>query len=334
MTTKAGRFLASRQRCYIFLLVAFLSIFNSNPSHATVIKDFLRYDQDALTMPAYAWSDTNVAPRAILIGLHGGVQHAGNYAALAERLAPQGILMYAIDFRGHGQWMSQSQERPKVDYEATASDVAKLATTLRAQHPELPLFVIGESLGAAMAMKAQSSNPKLFDGMILVSCGIRPVAKYHMVSTLKSVGQGVKTLGGTIDISSHVRSISEDPRSANEMLTDPLCRRQSSVWDLLRTVNFLHEAHRLAPRLNRDTPVLVLQGNLDHIVRPESTRELYTKLGSSKKSLIDFPDCGHLLVTTEYLKDNVVNTVEGWISDQIKQSHSVAETTDTTSVKG
>jgi len=58
-------------------------------------------------------------------------------------------------------------------------------------------------------------------------------------------------------------------------------------------------------------------GDDDHIVDPDSTRELYSNLGTNNKTLKAFPKAGHLLVTTQHPKDEVVATVEDWLAAQI-----------------
>jgi alpha-beta hydrolase superfamily lysophospholipase len=313
--------------------VIVVSVSMVSPAQADVTSQVLSLEGDGSTVPTYLWSDPAATPKAIILGLHGGVQHGRNYEVFAKTLAPRGFVFYAIDFRGHGQWLSESKSRPSVNYYDTSQDVVKVALQLRQRHPDIPLFCIGESLGAAVAMKATSIEPKLFDGMILVSAGVGPAAKYHTAATINSIRQSIKTLGGTIDVSPHLAGVSDDQRSTDEMLADPLGRRKSSVWSLLHTVIFLHSAQRVAPRIH-DTPILVMLGDDDHIVDPDSTKALYLKLGSKDKTLKVFPKAGHLLVTTQHLKDEVVATVEDWLAAQIKsraiavtaQSHEVATT--------
>lgn len=279
-------------------------------------------------VPTYKWADTAVAPRAVLVALHGGVQHGKNFNAFAQQLAPQGIVTYAIDFRGHGQWLVASQKRPPVDYPGTVADLIQLTSQIRSNHPQLPIFCVGESLGAAVGMAAMSQDPKLFDGLILVSCGIQPNSGQHMGAIFNSIGQGLKSFGSTIDVSPHITGISEDPRGTQEMLNDPLGRRKSSVWSLLATVQFLHSAHRLAPKLDQQIPILVLQGGQDQIMKPSSTQSVYDKLTVKDKSFKSFPNLGHLLVTSEYVKPEVVTVVGDWMAAHTKVSNTVASVTE------
>lgn len=305
-----------------------MSTSSASPANAAVTKETLKLAGNGVDVPTYRWSEADVAPRAVLVALHGGVQHGNNFNAFAQQLAPQGVVTYAIDFRGHGEWLVSSQKRPPVDYPGTVADVIQLTSQIRSTHPQLPVFCVGESLGAAVGISAMSQNPKLFDGLILVSCGIKPNAGQHLSAIFNSIGQGLKTLGSTIDVSPHITGISEDPRGTEEMLNDPLGRRKSSVWSLLATVQFLHNAHRLAPKLDQQIPILVLAGGQDQIMKPDSTQAVFDRLAVKDKSFKKFPNLGHLLVTSAFVKPEVVSVVEEWMSAHTRGDNTVAVITE------
>ncbi len=319
-----NRFFKPLQAAVLPIFAMFSIVATTGEAQAKVDKEVLKLNGAGIAVPSLKWADSEVAPRAVVLGLHGGVQHAGNFTELAEKLASKGIIFYAIDFRGHGVWLKESEKRPSVAYDSTARDLVPLVAQIRAKHPLLPVFCVGESLGAAMAIKATANNPKLFDGLILASCGAGPATKYHIAATFKSIGSGIKTLGRTVDIAPHITDMSDDERSNKQTLTDPLIRSKQSLKDLLVSVNFLHTSHKLAPKLDKDLPILVLQGEDDHIVQPESTKALFRKMGSKKKSIATFPKFGHLLVTNSYLKPEVIKTIGDWLTEQQKQIAPVA----------
>lgn len=311
----------------VTLSALFSILLNPGQAQAKVEKEVLKLDGVKSSVPGLKWQDSSVIPKAIVLGLHGGVQHAGNFEELAEKLAPEGVVFYAIDFRGHGVWLTQSDKRPAVNYDATSRDLVPIVTDLRAKNPLLPIFCVGESLGAAMAIKTSANNPKLFDGLILASAGAGPATKYHVGATFKSIGSGLKTLGRTVDILPHIGDMSDDERSNKQTLSDPLVRSKQSLKDLLVSVNFLRTSHNLAGKLDKNLPILVLQGEDDHIIQPESTKSLFKKLGSKKKSIATFPKFGHLLVTNSYLKPEVIKTMSDWLIEQEKLTAPVATTT-------
>lgn len=306
-------FAGACKRSGLAALAALLVFQCALPGEASVTKQVVRIGDRQAAISANVWCDPEAPRRAILIGLHGGVQYGGNFTALGEKLAPQGIAVYSLDLRGHGQCLIDSKQRPRLDYEQSTKDVVALTEHLRATNPKVPIFCVGESLGASVALKAQAAKPKLFDGLILASVGMRPVLSKHIGATLKNIGLGFGTLGSTIDLTPHVRVISDDPRSCLEMIDDPLCRKKLSVAEMLHALNYMHTAHCLVPHMDPDVPVLVIQGLEDRIIHASATAALFEKLSSHDKSLVTFPECGHLLVTTNFLKPNVVSTVQNWV---------------------
>lgn len=292
-----------------------LSLSLSNAALADVTEQAITLKGSNSVVHAMTWRETSVEPKIILVAIHGGVQNSRNYTAIAKKLAGEGILTYSIDLRGHGEWLVRSKGRPELNYNASAKDVISLTSELRAKHPGLPVFCIGESLGASTALNASVRQPELFDGLILVSPGTSP-AGIHMKPILGSVLEGIKSLGTDIDLRPHITHISEDPRSCSEMITDPRTRVSATVPELLHMASFVRNNKALASKLDPDTPLLVMRGSIDGICSPESIAELYDVFKSTDKSFKTIEGCGHLLVTTDYLKPEIVTIVADWLKQK------------------
>ena len=261
---------------------------------------------------AYSWSETDIAPHAVVIGLHGSVQHGKNFTAIANQLAKKGIIFYGMDSRGHGKWLGLG----KVDYRKSAADLVEFAEILKKRH-NLPVFCMGESVGASMAIQAASMQPKLFDGLILASAGTRPRFG-DWKTTWQTVKRGIKTLGAKIDLSGHIAKIGDDPRSSEEMLSDPQIRKNASLGDLIHTALYIKESNDFAEEVDTRIPILMLQGSEDHVINPDSAKSLFAKLRTTDKRYAEFKGYGHLLVTTAYLKPDVVETVWSWLAQHAK----------------
>src|SRR5688572_2864778 len=90
----------------VLATVVMVAVGSFVPTQARVVKESTKLNGSAVSVPAFLWADDGARASAVLITIHGGVQHAGSYRAMAERLAARGILIYSIDLRGHGQWKS------------------------------------------------------------------------------------------------------------------------------------------------------------------------------------------------------------------------------------
>lgn len=297
---------------------ASITVANAEP---TIQQESLKLKGKNVSVPTLKWIDNAAKPKAVLLAIHGGVQHAGVFKALAEQLAPKGILFYSIDLYGHGAWLEEATkagiERPKLDYSGSSEDVVVLAQKLREEHSGLPVFCIGESMGASVALHAVNIEPKLFDGLILASPGTSLHVNPDPTPIFESVWNGARTLGQSIDISAHLRHISEDPRINEATLSDPRIRKVQSLKDLIHSAIFVRQNTGLAPKVDPAIPLLVLQGDKDEICSVKSVDVLYKKFQGTDKSMTTFKGKGHLLVTMDHLKPEVVETVTSWIDKHV-----------------
>ena len=102
--------------------------------------------RDGIELPLYRWPATG-GRRARVALLHGLAEHAGRYVALAERLNAAGIELLAIDLRGHGH---APGKRARIDrFDDYLLDAEALLSV--AAHDDVPLFLMGHSMGGAIA---------------------------------------------------------------------------------------------------------------------------------------------------------------------------------------
>jgi acylglycerol lipase len=94
-------------------------------------------------------------PYAIIVALHGMSDYSNAFALPAPWWADHGISTYAYDQRsfGHspdpGIWPGN---------EILRRDLADFVEAVKARHPGLPVYVLGESMGGAVAMTAFASQ--------------------------------------------------------------------------------------------------------------------------------------------------------------------------------
>ena len=98
----------------------------------------------------HRWSAAQ--PRCIVLIAHGYGEHAGRYEHVAQRLVDDlDAAVYAPDHRGHGR--TDGATGTVQDGEAITSDLHDVADTARAEHPGLPVALIGHSMGGLIATR-------------------------------------------------------------------------------------------------------------------------------------------------------------------------------------
>ena len=103
-----------------------------------------------LLLAAYRWSPEG-EPRAALQITHGMGEHALRYADLAAALNAQGYVVYAQDHRGHGATVVPDGVLGAIGADGWTElvhDIDRLRRVVRAEHPGIPLVLLGHSMGS------------------------------------------------------------------------------------------------------------------------------------------------------------------------------------------
>src|SRR4051794_23215504 len=90
-------------------------------------------------------------PRYVVLLSHGYGEHARRYDHVAARLNDDGAVVYAPDHYGHGR--SEGERALAEDLEGAASDLHLVAERAAADHPDVPVVVIGHSMGGLIAAR-------------------------------------------------------------------------------------------------------------------------------------------------------------------------------------
>ena len=108
-------------------------------------------------------------PKAVIQIVHGFAEHSGRYMNVVNQLIPLGYAMYADDHRGHGR---SDGKRNYVDcFDQFIEDEKKLYDIIKINHQDIPIFVLGHSMGSIIALVFTSKFEPLITGLILSGTG-------------------------------------------------------------------------------------------------------------------------------------------------------------------
>ncbi|MGH8781569.1 lysophospholipase [Paraburkholderia sp.] len=261
---------------------------------------------DGVELPLYRWPTTG-APRATVALLHGLAEHAGRYAALAQRLNDAGIELLAIDLRGHGRapgrrtWVERFD-----DYLHDADALVGVASRSGA-----PLFLMGHSMGGAIAALYAIERSRPLAGLILSSPALAPgrdVPRWmtSLSQVISRVWPGFPAL--KIDAS----LLSRDPTVVAANLDDPLVHHGAvparTGAELLLAMARI-ERGREALRV----PLLVYHGTLDKLTEPDGSRAFGAHAGSPDKTLTLYEGSYHETMN-DLDRDRVIDALIAWIT--------------------
>jgi alpha-beta hydrolase superfamily lysophospholipase len=221
-------------------------------------------------------------PRAILLAVHGLGEHSGRYAEFARWFTERGYTIYAPDHYGHGKSGGRRCYIPRfADY---VDDLKAFFDVVRAKHTDLPLFMIGHSMGGTIAAAFTAKYPDALRGLVLSGALLKPGDSVShgqiLLARLLSVilpGMGIAPI--------EAAAISKDKNVVERYVTDPLvyrgklCARTGA--ELIVTMK------DVLPRIFPDIrlPLLIMYGAEDRLSNPQGSEALYAAAGSRDKTL-------------------------------------------------
>lgn len=243
---------------------------------------------DGLVMPLSLWQPAGPM-RAVVVAVHGMNDYRQAWARPATIWAEHGVMTYAYDQRGFG---GAGQRGAWYGGETLAEDLVGVVRVVRARHPGLPIFVIGESMGSAVAILA-ATRPDMPDlaGVVLSAPAIwSPSLKQTMVRGFAAAASLVLP-DITLPPRRGLTSSSDDPAVMAQLHADPMIIHDTRLQTLAGVVELMEQARQRGHDLRQ--PVMILYGDDDAQVYRAGVADLATALPKSTVAL--YPAGRHLL---------------------------------------
>ena len=131
---------------------------------------------DGLEIYYQSWSPDN-KPRAIIQLIHGFAEHSSRYVNVVNALVPQGFTIYANDHRGHGK--SKGFRGYANSFNDYVMDERKFTEIIKKHEDDIPIFLLGHSIGSYIAIYYCSETDSDFTGVILSGSGTQVGGKVN-----------------------------------------------------------------------------------------------------------------------------------------------------------
>lgn len=285
--------------------------FSANKSNSIKSKAPVRF---RIEVPCRAWLPKSL-PKVVLVCVHGLGLNSASFEQFGRQMSTVGVATYAVDVRGFGTWM-KLKGKDNMDFTACISDVEKTLKLLRTAYPKVPIYILGESMGGAIALRVTAEHPELIDGLIsAVPSGDR----FHKTRNELRVALKMVTgrMNEPMDVGSKmIDEATNDPAVRDEWKGDPLNRMSLTGKEMMQFRRFMNENHDVAAKIDRK-PVLILAGFKDKLVRPQGTIDLFNELTTPDKMLMIVGNGEHLIFEENQMTAQVSAVLMGWLNSHI-----------------
>lgn len=279
-------------------------------------------------------------PKAVVVLLHGLAEHFGRYRRFAEYLTSCGVALCGQDHLGHGGAVPEEERgffAKKNGWELVCRDGASLVKDMRERFSNLPIFLMGHSMGSFMARTIYLRSLAQIDGLILSGTGNMSSA---IVTGGKLVGKGIALFRGKNKVSPLLTSlalgaydkpfkgegknawISSQKEEIERYNDDPLCGFPVKIGmflDMFDGLSYIINKKNIC-LADKDVPILLVSGREDPVGdMGKGVTKAYRDFcdaGMQDVSMLLYDACRHEILN-DTCREKVEEDILLWLSERI-----------------
>ncbi|CAH1264996.1 MGLL [Branchiostoma lanceolatum] len=260
------------------------------------------------------------SPRALVFLSHGFKQNCLQYDEFAKQMATCGLKVFSHDHVGHGQ--SQGYRADVTSFDVYVDDVIQHVCQVRRQHPGIPVFCVGHSMGALVTILVSLKRPDLLAGVVCTGASLRangePVGWQLLCLKVLAYFYPLRIIPGT---TGRRNPATRNPEKMDSDVKDPLNRHEFGNRFRVTVEGCSAIERAVAGAASFTSPVLLLHGGDDPMVPPAASTHFYEIIGSEDKQIKMYPGLSHEIIH-ELPEDAAVvrKDIIDWIIDRLPSS--------------
>lgn len=275
---------------------------------------------DGAQIAAYRWRATS--PRVAVQIAHGMGEHALRYGPPFAPFADEGIEVFANDHRGHGKTAAAGAlgDFGAGGFGAVVDDMAQLSTIIRREYPQLPIILIGHSMGSFAAQIYLLKHSGLIDGAVLSGSAALDLLPPPSADGLEAFNAPFEPARTKFDW------LSRDAAEVDKYVADPLCGfsvTPDSMVSLFTAAAPLFEENALT-HIRSTLPVYFIAGDKDplngDLTRLQPLVQRYRQAGI-RDVRTDFYPGGRHEMFNETNREEVMTNLLRWIERVADKTH-------------
>lgn len=276
-------------------------------------------DADGTTIVTSAWTRADEQRLGLVQIAHGLAEHSARYDRLARALNRAGFLVFATDHRGHGRTgRDRLGDFGQAGFDGLIADVAQYGTSIRAEHPGLPLFLVAHSMGSFAAQSVIVDHGDPYAGVVLSGSTAMDVLAAGLANPPPDAPPGLEAFNTGFQHRTGYEWLSRDEAEVDKYVADPWCGFDTPP----ETIPMLFaQGQRLAdPRIlsgiRADMPLLIVSGGADPLAGGGDLLRLlgkrYREAGLTDVTVQIYPDARHEIFN-EVNRDEITADVVEWL---------------------
>lgn len=235
----------------------------------------------------YKWKpEENIKIKAVLQIAHGMAETASRYERVAERLTKEGYIIYANDHRGHGKTAKEIEKLGDLGedgFNAMIEDMHELNKIIKKENPNIPIFLLGHSMGSFLTQRYICLYGKELEGAILSGSSgskgmLTDIGRFLAKREIRKIGRSGKSkkldklsFGGYnkafIPNKTNFDWLSRDEKEVKKYIDDPFCGTIFTAgffYDLLGGLKLIANINEVS-KVPKNLPIYIFSGDKDPV---------------------------------------------------------------------
>lgn len=255
-------------------------------------------------------------PSAVIVAIHGGMSHSGDYATVGAYFRAQTVTTISFDLTGHGQ-------KTRIDiphFDVLLDDVERMLSWARVEYPNLPVFLMGHSMGALIATHMEiTGRLKAFGirGVILSSPYYAnaipvPALVVHLSGVLAKLFPTAK-----VPMTSLTEWLTHDAAILQRHTQDEQMHRRGTEASMRFGRSLLQAQSALGGDLSRwQHPVFAVVAGADKLADAHVSRKMLDTIPETYRTLHYFPENFHENFN-ETNRDEIFSALWQWMQNHL-----------------
>jgi alpha-beta hydrolase superfamily lysophospholipase len=248
---------------------------------------------------ARSWLSATDDPRYVAVLVHGYGEHIGRYDHVAAALIADGAVVYGLDHLGHGK--SDGERVLVSNFDDVVADVDRLVEQAQDVWPDLPLVMIGHSMGGMIAARYAQVHGEKLTALVLSAAVI---GAFELIPQLLALDE-------MPDDPLPPEVLSRDPAVCEAYAADPLVWhgpfKRPTVEAMAAMIGAIDADDSVGP-----LPLMWVHGEADQLVPIDGTRVGIEKLRGESFRQRTYPGARHE-VFNETNSNEVLADVTGFV---------------------